>query len=143
MALRIRQIDRDATPSTHLSLEALARMLSPSIVDDVLEECAAHEQRTRKLPAAAVVLLCIAMNLYATDCLTHVFFRLLSGLRWLLVDPSSCRVSKGGLSQARYRLGARPLVAHLWLPSSNGFVASRWPSRAPLERSCSGCALWP
>jgi hypothetical protein len=46
------------------------------------------------------------MNLYTTDCLTHVFFRLLSGLRWLLVDPGSCRVSKGGLSQAPDRLGA-------------------------------------
>jgi hypothetical protein len=50
------------------------------------------------------------MNLYSTDCLTHVFFRLVSGLRWLLADPDDWRVSKGALSQARYRLGARPLA---------------------------------
>jgi hypothetical protein len=110
MTLRIRRIHPDATPSTQLSLQALARVLSPTIVCDVLKECSAHEQRSRKLPAASVVLLCIAMNLYSTDCLTHVFFRLVSGLRWLLEDPDGWRVSKGALSQARYRLGARPLA---------------------------------
>jgi hypothetical protein len=93
MTLRIRRIHPDATPSTQLSLQALARVLSPTIVCDVLKECSAHEQRSRKLPAASVVLLCIAMNLYSTDCLTHVFFRLVSGLRWLLEDPDGWRVT--------------------------------------------------
>lgn len=111
MTLRIRHVHPNVTPATQLSLQALARVLSPTIVSDVLEECAAREQRSRKLPAASVVLLCIAMNLYSTDCLTHVFFRLVSGLRWLLDDPDDWRVSKGALSQARYRLGARPLAA--------------------------------
>ena len=50
------------------------------------------------------------MNLYSNDCLTHVFFRLVSRMRWLLGDPDALRVSKGALCQARYRLGARPLV---------------------------------
>jgi Transposase DDE domain/Insertion element 4 transposase N-terminal len=56
--------------------------------------------------------LCVAMNLYTNDCISHVFFRLLSRLRWLVADPRmAVRVSKGALSQARYRLGPRPLVA--------------------------------
>lgn len=110
MPLRIRRISPDTTPSTQLSLETLARVLQPTIVAEVIDQCAAREQRTRKLPATAVLLLCIAMNLYSTDCLTHVFFRLVSGMRWLLVDPDALRVSKGALCQARYRLGARPVV---------------------------------
>jgi len=56
--------------------------------------------------------LCVAMNLYTNDCISHVFFRLLSRVRWLLADPMrGAQVGKGALCQARYRLGARPLVA--------------------------------
>lgn len=111
MPLRIRHIDPDATPGSQLSLEALARLLRPEVLSEVLDECGAREQRTRKLPASAVIVVCVAMNLYASDCLLHVFFRLVSGLRWLLADPGEWRVSKGALCQARYRLGARPLAA--------------------------------
>jgi hypothetical protein len=57
-------------------------------------------------------LLCVAMNLYTNDCISHVFFRLLSRIRWLLADSRMApHVSKGALCQARYRLGPRPLVA--------------------------------
>jgi hypothetical protein len=114
MTLRIRQIDPDATPSTQFSLEALARVLPPATVEEVVEECCAREQRTRKLCATFVVFFCIAMNLYTSDCLAHVFFRLVSQLRWLWPEedpPETSKVSKGALSQARYRLGAQPLVA--------------------------------
>lgn len=111
MTLRIRYIDPDATPSSQVSLEALARVVPEATVAEVVQECDATEQRTRKLSATFVVFLCVAMNLYTNDCIAHVFFRLLSRLRWLLADPAALRVSKGALCQARYRLGARPLVA--------------------------------
>lgn len=112
MPLRIRHIDPDASPSSQVSLEALARIIPEATVREVLQECDATERRTRKLSAAFVVILCVAMNLYTDDCISHVFFRLLSRVRWLLSDPiMAVRVSKGALCQARYRLGARPLVA--------------------------------
>lgn len=112
MPLRIRHIDPDATPASQVSLEALARVLPEATVAEVLKECNATEQRTRKLSASFVVILCVAMNLYTNDCISHVFFRLLSRVRWLLADPMmAVYVSKGALCQARYRLGARPLVA--------------------------------
>ena len=111
MTLRIRHIDPDASPTSQVSLEALARVVPEETVAEVLKECNATEQRTRKLSAAFVVILCVAMNLYTNDCISHVFFRLLSRVRWLLSDPKASRVSKGALCQARYRLGARPLVA--------------------------------
>jgi hypothetical protein len=81
MTLRIRHLDPDATPSAQVSLEALARVVPQETVSEVLKECDAQERRTRKLPAAFVVLLCVAMNLYTNDCIAHVFFRLLSRLR--------------------------------------------------------------
>jgi hypothetical protein len=112
MSLRIRYIDPDATPSRQVSLEALARILPEATIAQVLKECDATQRRTRKLPASLVVLLCVAMNLYTNDCIAHVFFRLLSRIRWLLADSRMApHVSKGALCQARYRLGARPLVA--------------------------------
>jgi Insertion element 4 transposase N-terminal/Transposase DDE domain len=112
MTLSIRHIDPDASPSSQVSLEALARVLPETTVAEVLQECDATERRTRKLCASFVVLLCVAMNLYADDCISHVFFRLLSRVRWLLADPTTApHVSKGALCQARYRLGPKPLVA--------------------------------
>ena len=112
MTLRIRHIDPHATPSSQISLETLARIVPETTVAEVLKECNATERRTRKLSAAFVVILCVAMNLYTNDCISHVFFRLLSRVRWLLADPTmAVGVSKGALCQARYRLGARPLVA--------------------------------
>jgi hypothetical protein len=135
MALRIRSISPDATPSSQLSLETLARVLRPAIVTEVIDRCAAREKRARKLPASTVLLLCVAMNLYSNDCLTHVFFRLVSRMRWLLGDPDALRVSKGALCQARYRLGA----PGLWSNSSGG-CASPWPRPRRPKRSCSGCA---
>ena len=62
MALRIRQIGLDATPSSQLSLETLARVLRPAILAEVIDRCAAREKRARKLPASTVLLLCVAMR---------------------------------------------------------------------------------
>jgi Insertion element 4 transposase N-terminal len=58
MALRIRSIGPDATPSTQLSLETLARVLRSAILAEVIDRCAAREKRARKLPASTVLLLC-------------------------------------------------------------------------------------
>lgn len=111
MPLSIRPQDGFATLHRHLSLDGLDRIVPRTTISAVLDACHARESRSRKLPATLVVLLCIAMNLYAADPLAHVFFRLVSLLRWRLPTPHAARVSKSALSQARYRLGARPLVA--------------------------------
>lgn len=111
MSLIIRPRDGFAILHAHLSLDAFDRIVPRTTIVAVLDACHARETRTRKLPAVLVVLICIAMNLAAADALTHVFFRLVQTLRWRLPTPSAARVSKSALSQARSRLGARPLVA--------------------------------
>ena len=141
MTLRIRHIDPDATPSSQVSLETLARIVPETTVAEVLKECNATERRTRKLSAAFVVILCVAMNLYTNDCISHVFFRLLSRVRWLLADPTmAVGVSKGALCQARYRLGARPLVALFKRICSKPLAE---PQTVPEAFLFGLCALWP
>ena len=58
-----------------------------------------------------MLVFCIAMNLFAAESLGAVFARLVRGLKWSGIHPSALTASKGALCQARYRLGARPLVA--------------------------------
>lgn len=106
---------RDVLPNdgleSHLALEALGQVLAPSALAGVLSREGAAERRERKLPAAVTLGLCLAMHLFAQEALPAVFRRLVSGLRWLWPDRHALTVSKSGISQARYRLGARPLAA--------------------------------
>ena len=83
MPLMIRRIALDDTLDHHLCLEALARVISPAVIDTVLQECGSGERRTRKLPSVVTLLFCIAMNLYADYGLAHVYRRLVLGLRWI------------------------------------------------------------
>lgn len=111
MPLMIRQIGADESLSAHLALDALGDIILPTALAEVIAQHGVQEERDRKLPAVATLVLCIAMNLYAHESLPAVFRRLVAGLRWLWPDPSDLRVSKSAISQARYRLGAKPLVS--------------------------------
>src|SRR5262249_12324239 len=90
--------------------EALAAVVTPAAVEAAVSACGVRERRVRKLPAAATVLVCIAMNVYAAAGLGEVVARLVSGLRWRWPHPHAWRGSPGGRCHARARLGARPLV---------------------------------
>jgi hypothetical protein len=109
--LIIRDIGADAVLNEHLALDALATHLTPALLEQVVRTSHVREKRLRKLPAPVVLALCVAMNLFAHDALRAVFRRMVHGLRWLWVDPAQLQVSKGAISQARDRLGARPVVA--------------------------------
>lgn len=111
MFLSIRQIAAEAQVGDHVALEALGQVVTPQAIQTVLDQTDAHEERTRKLPAALMLVFAVAMNLFAAESLGSVFARLVRGLRGSGIAPASLRASKGGLCQARYRLGARPVVA--------------------------------
>lgn len=104
-------IYHDTPLVAHLSLHALAQVVSPTQITNALDATTARERRTRKLPASFMLLFCVAIHLCAADPLTHVYACLVHAVRWLLPDPAAARVSKSALCQARYRLGARPVVA--------------------------------
>jgi len=111
MPLMIRQIGAEESLSAHLALDAVGDIIPPTVLAEVIAQHGVQEERDRKLPAIATLVLCIAMNLYAHETLPAVFRRLVAGLRWLWPDPSDLRVSKSAISQARYRLGAPVLVS--------------------------------
>lgn len=110
MPLMIRDVGVDARLDEHLALEALAQHLTPALLAQTVAACAVQEKRLRKLPATVVLALGIAMNLFAHEAVGAVFRRLVHGLRWVWPEPTALQVSKGALCQARYRLGARPMV---------------------------------
>ncbi len=69
----------DATLNRHLALDALARAVPIATVVAVLAERGATERRTRTPPGLITIFFCIAMDLHAGDCRTHVFRQLALG----------------------------------------------------------------
>ena len=84
----------------------LGPLLPPAALDAALA-AAPRPRRCRKLPARFMVLFCVLMNLYADEALPHVLRRVAG--YWGLSDTDGA--TAGALCQARYRLGARPVVA--------------------------------
>jgi Insertion element 4 transposase N-terminal/Transposase DDE domain len=93
-------------------LDALRLALPDAALTEAIAAAGAQEQRRRLLPARLVVALVIAMGLWARDGLRDVLANLVAGLRerepaawadWHLPVGSA-------LTQARQRLGPRPLI---------------------------------
>jgi len=79
-------------------------------VQAVIRDLSVAEQRRRKVPAEVAVLLSVAMNLFTHHSLQQVLVKLLKGVRFIWADPTVVPANKSAICQARYRLGARPLV---------------------------------
>jgi hypothetical protein len=99
----------------HLGDQAVLAAVQHAIPDEAIEaviaETGARERRKRRLPARLVVAFVIALGLWAREGLVAVISDLVDGLRER--DPSPWRAwrppAKSALSQARRRLGVRPL----------------------------------
>lgn len=85
--------------------------MDTGLVERILHETGAVEKRKRMLPARIVVFLVIAMTLFAKKSIPEVLNILVEGLRiqgaYLL---GSCLPVKSALTQARQRLGVKPLI---------------------------------
>jgi Insertion element 4 transposase N-terminal len=68
-------------------------------------------RRRRKLPNDVTLLLCVAMSLFTQHAVDVVLRKMVQGLRLFWSDPDIALAYKGAISQARYRLGARLVVA--------------------------------
>jgi hypothetical protein len=93
-------------------LEVLRLGIPDGAIDAAIAEAGAQEQRRRLLPARLVVAFVIGLGLWAREGMVDVLTNLVDGLRER--DPGlwhGWRVpAKSALSQARQRLGPRPLV---------------------------------
>lgn len=108
MQMILRELEAGAALEQHLALDALSRRLPLALIEQVLTQHQRHERRRRKLPASVTLLLCLALALFAQESIPAVYRQLVAGLRWQWPRPLG--VSPGALCQARYRLGAQPLV---------------------------------
>jgi hypothetical protein len=94
-----------------LTLPILYRYIPRATIEEVLRDCQAVEKRRRKLPALLVLVLCVVMHWFSHESLAYVLLKLLT-LPALLSGqlPSQWSADKSSISEARYRLGARPLA---------------------------------
>jgi len=86
-------------------------VVDSKLVEHILHTTGAVEKRKRMLPARVVVFLVIAMTLFAKKSMPEVLNILVEGLRiqgaYLL---GACLPVKSALTQARQRLGVKPMV---------------------------------
>jgi len=111
MGFIARQGDKATTFTDAMALEALERVVPPDLIQAAVAAAAVPTQRRRKLPNDVTLLLCIAMSLWTREALPVVLHKMTHGLRLFWPDPEIALARKSALSQARYRLGARPVVA--------------------------------
>lgn len=116
-----------ASPSTDLPGRVLIGLLStvfpPKLVDEVIEEAGAREQRRRLLPSRLMVYFCLACWLYMNQGYDGVLRTLVDGLRDTAAGWGQWKVPfTASISKARDRLG--PEVMRLLFGRVAGPVGS-------------------
>src|ERR1700735_3675735 len=96
-----------------VSLGVLASSVPRDVVDDALAEAGKGAKRARgKLPPHVMVYFVMALALFADDDYEEVAARLTETLRgWGCWDADWEAPTRGGITQARQRLGPEPLAA--------------------------------
>lgn len=90
----------------------LTKTFPPELVDAVVKETGAGEQRTRALPARLTVYFTLALWVWARAGYDTVLGRLLDGLTWIRADWGGKAVpTTGAITRARARLGWRVMAA--------------------------------
>jgi hypothetical protein len=107
----IRQIAAEAKLADEAALRALESVVPHTLVQAVVARFQVGQRRQRKLPAELVLLLTVAMSLFATHSLERVLAKLLKGLRFIWPEPEFALPGRSAICQGRYRLGARPVAA--------------------------------
>jgi hypothetical protein len=111
MRRSLRQLMPEVHFSAEASLAALGQTLAAERIAPVLAAFGLHTQRERKLPLSLVVVLIVAMRLFADSAIEDVLVKLLQGPSFLRPDGIELAASKGAISQRRQPVGVRPLVA--------------------------------
>jgi hypothetical protein len=95
----------------YISLGVIAKQFPLKKVERILDEAGKASIRQRHLPAHVVMYYVIAMALYMPVSCREVLRCLLEGVRWLFGSRVDIKVAgRAGISQARTRLGAEPVM---------------------------------
>lgn len=110
MARTVAALPEGTRITDYISLGVIAKTFPLAQVRSVLSATGKASVRQRDLPAHVVVYYVIALALYMQASYREVLRCLLEGIQWLL-DPSVVLKvpGKSGISQARTRLGWKPL----------------------------------
>lgn len=110
MARTVASLPPGSRITDYISLGVLTRTFPLDKVRAVVATAGKTNQRQRDLPAHVVVYYVIALTLYMQVSYREVLRCLLEGIHWLLGPQSAVKVAgKSGISQARTRLGWKPL----------------------------------
>ena len=110
MARTVASLPAGSRITDYISLGVLTKTFPLDKVMAVVAVAGKTNQRQRDLPAHVVVYYVIAMTLYMQVSYREVLRCLLEGVKWLLGPEWAVKVAgKSGISQARTRLGWRPL----------------------------------
>jgi hypothetical protein len=94
----------------YISLGVITKTFPVTAIDVVLKNTGRASIRQRDLPAHVVVYYVIALALYMQSSYREVLRCLLEGIQWLLGPGMIVKVvGKSGISQARTRLGWKPI----------------------------------
>jgi Insertion element 4 transposase N-terminal/Transposase DDE domain len=94
----------------YVSLGVIAKTFPLDKIHSVLAATGAASVRQRDLPAHVVVYYVIALALFMQSSYREVLRCLLEGVQWLLDPSATVKVAgKSGISQARTRLGWKPV----------------------------------
>lgn len=95
---------------SRLLLPQLFRFIPRHVMETVIDECQVREQRQRKLPALLVMILCIVMHWFSHESLAYILQKLIRFPALSVgILPRVWSADKSSISEARYRLGAKPL----------------------------------
>jgi hypothetical protein len=110
MARTAAELPKGTRLTDYISMGVLAKTFPPARVNAILAATGKTSVRQRELPAHVVVYYVIGLALYMQVSYREVLRCLLEGVQWLLGPAAAIRVTgKSGISQARTRLGWRPL----------------------------------
>lgn len=110
MARILAELPKGARITDYISLGVLAKTFPRARIDAALATTQTASRRQRELPAHVVVYYVIALTLYMQVSYREVLRCLLEGLAWLVGPARAVKITgKSGISQARTRLGWRPL----------------------------------
>ena len=94
----------------YISLGVFAKTFPHKKVQQILEETGRYSKRQRELPSHVMMYYVIAMALYMSVSCKEVLRCLLEGIKWLKGVGAEVKVTgKSGISQARVRLGSKPV----------------------------------
>lgn len=110
MARTIAELPSGSRITDYISLGVLAKTFPMTTIEPILRNTGRRGVRQRDLPPHVVVYYVIALALYMQSSYREVLRCLLEGIQWLLNPGNTIKVAgKSGISQARTRLGWKPI----------------------------------